>query len=102
MKISINDLKNTMKVANSDNTITDFSAKIVNDHRDISIKVSYNPNYLPKEDIHSLWKIEMKEEEDFKTIYISGENLNEVKDIYNGFISQGIGESYLRNNIIPY
>lgn len=102
MKITIGQLKNTIKVANHTEEMDCFSASIKNEHREFSIIVSYYPTSKPKEDIYPYWTINMKEEDLYKTEHLNGTDLRQVRDIYNAFISQGIGESYLENNLLPY
>lgn len=99
MKLSIKDLENNIIVANHIGKTDTFSAKICNEDRDISIFVSYCPDNKPDEDIYPFWKIEMNEEEFMKTIYLNGNDLKEVRDIYNGFCNQGKDESFIENYI---
>lgn len=100
--ITLQDLKNTMKVAKHTGEMECFSASKRNDYREFSIIVSYYPAHDPKNDIYPYWTVNMKEEDCYKTEHLNGNQLHEVRDMYNGFITQGIGESYLQNNLLPY
>ena len=102
MTTSIALLKNLVKVANHTGKIEDMSHSKVGSFRKIEIKVSYSPILDKANDIFPYWKLEMKEEEFQKTIILNGKQINEVKDIYNGFISQGLKESYIQDNLLPY
>lgn len=102
MPITLQDLKNTMKVAKHTGEMECFTASIKNEHREFSIIVSYYPASDPKNDIYPYWTINMKEESLFKVEHVQGKDLATVRDIYNRFTSQGIGESYLENNLINY
>ena len=93
--INLQSLKNTIKVAKHTGKEESFNAKHTDKHRDIKIEVTYYPNTKS-------WKIYMEEEEDNRNVFLDGNALHEVRDIFNGFMKQGIGESYLNAEIIPY
>ena len=95
-------LKNIMKVATAKKEIESISQSKKNDFRDIEIKLSYSPLLSPKDDVYPYWKLEMREEENFKAIFINGTNLKDVKNIFNRFTSQGEKETYLLDNFINY
>lgn len=100
--ISISDLKNTMKVAKHTGEMECFTAQRRDKHRDISIIVSYYPQEDKKQDIYPYWTVNMSEEEDFKCVTFGKLDLIKIRDTFNGFMSQGIGESYLNNSLMPY
>lgn len=89
MKTTIQDLKNIMKVAKHTNCQQNISARISNDERGIKITVSYSPTLNKKEDIYPFWLIDMQEEELTFSVNIQGNDLKEVRNIYNDFITQG-------------
>jgi len=101
MKITQKDLSNMVKMAYiGDNSPIVY--KRVDEHRDIEIKLSYCPDYCPKDDIYPYFTLEMREEELQTKYFFNTNELPLIKEVFNRFISQGIGESYLQNTMHPY
>jgi len=94
MKTTLTNIKNTMIVAKKTQNIEHFSCSIRNKDRDISIVCTYSPFKDKKQDIYPYWEIEMKEEEYQRKVVLGGDDIHEVRDIFNGFCAQG-KESYL-------
>ena len=88
-RVTVQELKNTIKVAKHTNSKECFSAKLTNDKRDISIMVEYYPKKDISQDIYPYWVIKMDEEGITENTFLSGNELTHVRDIYNGFVNQG-------------
>lgn len=101
MTITQDDLSKMVKMAHLGNNKS-IECKRIDDNRDIEISCTYCPEFCPKDDKYPYFIIKMREEE------LSGEyffNTNEfplIVDVFNKFISQGISESYLQDNMLPY
>lgn len=85
MKMSLKDIKTQIEATNVIGKIEPFSAKLTSNKRDIFIQVTYFNKEDRKQDIYPYWLIEMREEELCKTMHINGNDLKQVRDIYNGF-----------------
>jgi len=96
--VTLQSLKDTIKVAKHFNKPENFTTSIRNNERDISIIVTYYPDHNPKEDIYPYWLIEMREEELCKKEYLGAKELRKVRDIYASFVNQG-NESFLESYI---
>lgn len=100
-KIQQTDLVNLVKMAHKGNS-NSINYKRMDKYRDIEITCTYIPNFCQKDDIYPFFELDMREEE-FKTkYYFSTSELPLIVEVFNKFTSQRIGESYLKNNMLPY
>lgn len=99
--ITQSDLENLVKMAHK-GIDAPIEYKRIDDSRDIEIKCTYSPHFVPKDDIYPYFELYMKEEELHTKYYFSPSELPLIVEAFNKFISQGAGESYLQNNMLPY
>lgn len=102
MKLTQKDLVNMAEMAYKGKGNIPIKYKRIDENRDIEITCSFEPQFIPKEDIYPYYKLEMKEEELKTSYFFATTEIPTIVEIWNKFISQGVGESYLQNNMLPY